>query len=68
MENKFILKSRTIIGILIAILPQFGVLFGFTFTQDDAAFITDQVDAIFAAGGGILAIYGRIRAEGKIRV
>lgn len=66
--DKFILKSKTIIGALIAMLPQLGILFGFTFTEDDAAFITQQFDAILTAAGGIYAIYGRIKAEGKIRV
>ncbi len=66
--NKFILKSKTVIGALIALLPAISVLTGITFTEDDTAMITATSDAMIQTVGGLFAIYGRFVAEGDIRV
>lgn len=66
--NKFVLKSKTIIGALIALLPAISVLTGITFTEDDTVMINQMADAIIQVIGGAFAIYGRFKAEGKVYV
>jgi len=65
MTNKFILKSKTIQGALIVLLPSLAVLFGFTFTEDDSALVTTTTDAMIQLLGGLYAIYGRLVTEGE---
>jgi len=66
MGNKFVLKSKTILGALltfaIAALPQMGV----SFTGEDAALISSGIDqlAILATTG--LTIYGRYKADTQV--
>lgn len=67
-KDKFILKSKTIIGALIAMAPAIAVLFGVTFTEDDSALVSNAGDALIQVLGAAYAIYGRIVAEGNVRV
>lgn len=66
--DKFLLKSKTIIGILltafVALAPQFGI----NFTADDSALISQSVDAIIQAVTLTFAAYGRIAAKDKVTV
>jgi hypothetical protein len=66
--NKFILKSKTVIGALIALLPAISVLTGVTFTEDDTVMINQTADAIIQVMGGAFAIYGRVVSKGKVYV
>ena len=66
--SKFVLKSKTILGALVAILPELGILFGFTFTEDGVAFVSQSLDSLIQIAGGAFAIYGRFKAEGEIHV
>ena len=67
-SSKFILKSKTIIGALVAAAPALAVMFGWTFTEDDSALVSNAADAMIQVLGAAYAIYGRIVAEGKINV
>lgn len=67
-SSKFILKSKTIIGSLVAAVPALAVVFGWTFTEDDSALVSNAADAMIQVLGAAYAIYGRIVAEGKINV
>ena len=58
MENKFYLKSKTIIGALIAAAAVFGV--PLPFTEEEADGIVRAAMEIF---GFVLVIYGRIKAD-----
>ena len=66
MENKFILKSKTILGALltfaIAALPQLGV----SFTGEDAALISSGIDQLAISATTGLTIYGRYKADTKV--
>ena len=62
--DKFFLKSKTIIGVIMSVLPALAVAFGFTFSADDAAMVNSTVDALIQAGGALLAVYGRFKAGG----
>ena len=66
--NKYVLKSKTIIGALIALLPAISVLTGITFTEDDTVMINQTADAVIQVIGGAFAIYGRVVAQGKVYV
>jgi len=63
MDNKFILKSKTILGAIltfaIAILPQFGV----SFTGEDAALISAGIDQLAILATTALTVYGRFAAK-----
>lgn len=67
-SSKFILKSKTIIGALVAAAPALAVIFGVTFTEDDSALVSNAADALIQVIGAAYAIYGRIVAEESVRV
>lgn len=66
--DKFFLKSKTIIGIvltaLVALLPQFGI----TFTQEDGALISQAWDAIAQACLLVFAGWGRFVGGTKLKL
>lgn len=64
MENKFFLKSKTIIGVILSALPALLPALGITFSADDAQLVSSGVDALIQAVGAILAVYGRFAAGG----
>lgn len=73
--TKFILKSKTILGIVIAAVPAVLGLFGVDATQADVKTITDSVfgiieqfNGIITLGGLALAAYGRIKATTSLTV
>jgi hypothetical protein len=73
--SKFILKSKTILGIVIAAVPAVLGLFGVEASQADVQTITDSVfgiiekfEGIITLGGLALATYGRIKATGPLTV
>ena len=61
---KFFLKSKTIIGIIVSILPALLPQIGLSFSAEDGALINSTVDIIIQAAGAILATYGRFAAGG----
>ena len=62
--DKFFLKSKTIIGVIMSVLPALLPALGLSFSVDDAAMVNSTVDALIQAGGAILAVYGRFMAGG----
>lgn len=56
-------QSRTIIGSLMVLASQIIALIGW---QVDATALTDLVMQGIALAGGVLALYGRLRAEQPI--
>lgn len=60
--NKYYLKSKTIWGIIVMILPVLLPLLGVSLGADDTALITDAGDKVMIAIGAVLATYGRIKA------
>lgn len=64
--NKFFLKSKTIIGLIVALIPQVAIITGFTLTPDDSAMITQASDTIIQLIGFSLSVYGRVVAKDKI--
>ena len=64
--SKWFLKSKTIIGIILAALPALAVALGINFTEDDSVMISGLMDLIVQLVGSGYAIYGRFVAEDKI--
>lgn len=66
--NKFILKSKTILGAIVTLAPTIATLCGYTLTEDDSAMISQTADSVIQLLGFTLVVYGRIKAEGKVYV
>lgn len=64
MENKFFLKSKTIIGVILSVLPALLPALGISFSADDAQMVSSNIDAVIQAVGAALALYGRFAAGG----
>lgn len=65
-EQKSIFRSKTFWGGITAILAPLLGMVGYSVTPADMAEIVTLVTAILSAGGGILAIFGRIKATKRI--
>lgn len=65
---KHFMKSKTILGILVATVVSLAPVVGLNFSPDDGVFINDVVDKIFQAAGLVLAAYGRFVAKEKLSV
>lgn len=73
--SKYILKSKTVVGVLIASVPAVLALFGKTLNVDDVTAlgtaiqgVLGHLDGIVQLGGSLLAIYGRFTASSKLHV
>ena len=60
--DKFFLTSKTVWGAFLAVAPTILPMFGMSFGADDVTFINSQIDAIMTGVGGLLALYGRVKA------
>lgn len=65
---KFILKSKTVIGIIVGILPALLPALGVTFSVDDGTLINSATDLFVQLSGAIYAIYGRWVSVDKLTV
>lgn len=72
MDTKQFLTSRTIIGLLMVLLPTVADWLGFQLPESVVEELGPQVVAmvenIWTAAGAALAIYGRIKATKRLRV
>lgn len=68
MQPKWFLKSKTIIGLLITILPTMAELLGLTLTQGDVNFISAEVDKIIMGMGAALVVVGRFKSTTSIKL
>ena len=64
--DKWILKSKTILGILGTTLALWAPQLGLDFTADNATVFTESWNEIVASIFAIFAVYGRVVAEGKV--
>ncbi len=67
MNSKWAVKSKTIIGVIIAALPTILPTLGVSYSVDDHTMISESVDKIFVALGSIVAIYGRFVATDRLK-
>ena len=63
-ESKPWWQSRTVIGALVVIVSSAAGLYGI---QIDVGALTEIILQILALSGGVVAIYGRVKAERPIR-
>ena len=66
-NSKTWLQSKTIWGALIAIAASAASLAGVDIEAGEQAEILDGIISLVAAGGGILAVIGRIAARSRLR-
>ena len=65
--DKFVLKSKTIIGLIVATLAMWAPQLGLDFSQEDGAFVMTHLNELIATASVAFAAFGRIVAEGKLR-
>ena len=65
-DFKELWKSKTFWGGLIALLAGILGIFGYTLLPEDQAALVDGGTAIAASIGGVIAIWGRVKASKKI--
>ena len=66
MEKKWY-QSKAVWGGLIAVAAAIAGAFGYAVSADDQASIVEAVVAIGGGIGGVLAVYGRVKAEAYIK-
>ena len=63
---KSIFASRTFWGAIIALAGGLGGLFGYQFAPEDQANLIETVSGIATLIGGVVAIWGRVKATKAI--
>lgn len=67
-EFKSKLKSKTVWGGVVALVAIVAsVAFKIDITADVQALIVEHIMSLIAAGGALLAIYGRFKADKKLK-
>lgn len=67
VETKPWWQSKGTWGGLIAIAAGVAGAFGYTITPDDQTWIVEAVVSIATVAGGVLGVYGRIKASKTIK-
>lgn len=62
--DKFILKSKTILAGLLMLLPVLAQWFGFSFTGDEAALLSEGWDKVLQVVAFVGVLIGRWQAGG----
>lgn len=65
-DTKSIWASTTVWGGIVALLAGIAAIFGVTISEADQSILTEALLGISSALGGIIAIWGRIRATKQI--
>ena len=60
-------ESKTVWGGVLAVLASIAAAFGYTVVEADQTALVDNLAAIGAAVGGVLAIYGRLTSKTTIK-
>lgn len=66
-ETKSWYMSKTVWGGLIAVAAGAAGAFGYTVAPDDQAQIVEAIVAIATVGGGLLAVFGRVKASKAVK-
>lgn len=67
MESKLVLKSKTILGIVLSTVVLWAPQFGIDFGEGDKTFLEEAWNELLATAMGAFAVYGRIVADTKVR-
>ena len=68
MQEKHLLKSKTIVGALLTILPVVLPLLGINFSAEDYALFGETADKAIQLFGGLMAVWGRVVAQTKLKL
>jgi len=67
MENtKPWYKSKTMWGGIVAVLAGIAGVFGYNLGAEEQQVVVNSLVGIGGSVGGLLALYGRIKADGKV--
>jgi len=66
MDKKKWYQSKTIIGSVVAVLGMILSAFGYGLNPDEQAQLSAIVVSVGGSVGGVLAIYGRVKATHKL--
>ena len=66
VETKPIWQSTTVIGAAIAVVSAIVGFFGYSVGAEDQAGLVSLISQITGAVGGLIALYGRVKATKKI--
>lgn len=66
VESKDWYRSRGVVAGAVVVITILVRFFGYDLTDDDGAELGSSLFALFGAIGGIVAIYGRVKARGPI--
>lgn len=66
--EKWALKSKTILGILMATLAMWAPQLGIDFTNENGSVIIGAWNEVLASGFAIFAAYGRVVADSKVYI
>jgi len=66
MEKKWY-QSKAVWGGLIAVAAAIAGAFGYAVSPEDQSSLVDAIVAIGGGVGGVLAVYGRVKAEAYIK-
>lgn len=66
MEPKWFLQSKTILGLIVSILPALLPAVGVSFSGDDVGLVNGLVDSLMTFGGALFAAYGRWVAKSPV--
>lgn len=65
-DPKWFIKSKTLLGVVLSILPALLPAIGVSFSVDDSQLVSGSVDGILQGIGALLAIYGRFVAKSPV--
>ena len=65
-DVKSLFASKTFWGALVAVAAGVIGLFGYAVTPEDQAWLVDSIAAAGAIVGGLVAVYGRVKASKRI--
>lgn len=68
ISEKFILKSKTVVGALAALLTVVLPFFGLSFSEQDQQLFSTATDQAIVLAGTVLSIYGRVKAKDALTV
>lgn len=67
MDTKSLLMSKTFWGAIIAIVASLAGFAGYTFGAEDQKALVEVITTVGTAVGGLLAIFGRVKATKAIK-
>ena len=68
MEPKWFLQSKTILGLIVSVLPALLPALGISFSGDDVGLVNNLVDSLMPFGGAAFAAYGRFVSTTQVKL